>query len=214
MGRPHVGALPSGHYPIECGAGEIERLRMQAAAMAFNADVMLDRIGVQPGWRCLDLGCGAGGILELLGPRVGPVGLAIGLDADVAMLQAARRRIDVQRVSPVTLVAGDAYGTAFRPEVFDLVHVRFVASTAGLGDELLREALALARPGGVLALRESDTDALSCFPPHPAWERLKKALQDGFTQASGETFGLPSGGSNSCAAPGSRTSDTGPSSWG
>jgi len=54
---------------------------MQATAIAFDAGVILDRIGVQRGWRCLDLGCGAGGILELLGTRVGPTGLAIGLDA-------------------------------------------------------------------------------------------------------------------------------------
>src|SRR5262249_10950971 len=77
-------------------------------------------------------------------------------------------------------------GTAFRPEIFDLVHVRFVASTAGLGEELLREALALVRPGGVLAFQEPDTDTLNCFPPHPAWERLKKALQDAFTSVGGD----------------------------
>lgn len=91
IGRPRVGAPPSGHYPIERRAGEIERLRMQAAAIAFDAGVMLDRIGVQCGWRCLDLGCGAGGILELLGARVGATGLAVGLDADLALLRAARR---------------------------------------------------------------------------------------------------------------------------
>ena len=44
----------SGSYPIARRAGEIERLRIQAAAMEFDAGVMLDRIGVGRGWRCLD----------------------------------------------------------------------------------------------------------------------------------------------------------------
>ena len=36
----------SGSYPIARGAGEIERLRIQAAALGFDAGGMLDRIGV------------------------------------------------------------------------------------------------------------------------------------------------------------------------
>ena len=46
------------HYPIETRKGEIERLAMQADAIAPDARVLLDRIGVATGWRCLDLGCG------------------------------------------------------------------------------------------------------------------------------------------------------------
>jgi hypothetical protein len=40
-------------YPIERRPEEIDRLRMQAAAIAFDAGVMLERIGLRPGWRCL-----------------------------------------------------------------------------------------------------------------------------------------------------------------
>ena len=41
-------SAPSGRYPIARRAGEIERLRVQAAAMEFDAGVLLDRIGVGP----------------------------------------------------------------------------------------------------------------------------------------------------------------------
>jgi ubiquinone/menaquinone biosynthesis C-methylase UbiE len=67
-------------YPIERRPGEIERLHVQAAAMA--PDCALDRMGVNAGWRCLDLGCGPGGITELLSERVGETGRVVGLDAD------------------------------------------------------------------------------------------------------------------------------------
>lgn len=69
----------------------------------------------------------------------------------------------------------------------DLVHVRFLASTAGLAEDLLRAALDLVRPGGVLALQEPDSDALNCYPPHPAWDRLKRVLQDAFASVGGDT---------------------------
>jgi SAM-dependent methyltransferase len=177
--------LPSGRYPIERRSGEIERLRVQAAAIAFDAAVMLDRIGVRPGWRCLDLGCGAGGILDLLAERVGPAGLALGLDADPVLLAAARQGLGDR--AGTALVASDAYHAALRSESFDLVHVRFVASTAGFVDDLLRGALRLVRPGGVLAFQEPDTETLRCHPPHPAWDRLKQALQAAFVAVGGDT---------------------------
>jgi SAM-dependent methyltransferase len=179
--------VSAARYPIERRPGEIERLRAQAGAIAFDAGVMLDRIGVGSGWRCLDLGCGAGGILELLGARVGPAGRAVGLDADPVMLRAARDWTRAHGLANVGLVAGDAYRPALRPEAFDLVHVRFLASTAGRGADLLREGLALVRPGGVLAFEEPDTETLRCHPPHPAWDRLKRALQAAFESAGGDT---------------------------
>ena len=53
------------------------RRRDRAAAHPGRGDgarhvTMLDRIGVGPGWRCLDIGCGPGGITGLLSERVGP----------------------------------------------------------------------------------------------------------------------------------------------
>jgi SAM-dependent methyltransferase len=174
-------------YPIERRPGEIERLRAQAAAIAFDAGLMLDRIGVGPGWRCLDLGCGPGGILELLGARVGPTGQAVGLDADPVMLAAARDWTRAHGLTGAGLVASDAHQPGVRREAFDLVHVRFLASTAGRGEELLGAAMALVRPGGVLAFQEPDIETLNCYPAHPAWERLKGLLQAAFERAGGDT---------------------------
>jgi SAM-dependent methyltransferase len=166
-----MSAPRSGNYPIERRQGEIERLHVQAAALAADAAIMLDRIGVGPGWRCLDLGCGPGGITALLAERVGATGRVVGLDADAVFLEHARKR------SPrAEFVPGDAYATGLPGGSFDLVHMRFVASTAGGAETLLREAKRLARPGGTVALQEPDVTTLNCHPPHPAWERLKAAL--------------------------------------
>jgi ubiquinone/menaquinone biosynthesis C-methylase UbiE len=178
---------PSGSYPIARRAGEIDRLRIQAAAMEFDAGVMLDRIGVGPGWRCLDLGCGPGGITHLLSARVGPAGRVVGVDADPVMLEAARAWADSRGLTSVELVEADAYRTGLARDAFDLVHVRYLAGTAGQPGELLREAVALARPGGVVAFEEPDTDTLECHPSHPAWDRLKAVLQDGFANVGADT---------------------------
>jgi SAM-dependent methyltransferase len=166
----------SGNYPIERRPGETERLLIQGAAMAPDAEVMLNRIGVKEGWSCLDMGCGPRGITDLLSKRVGARGRVVGLDMDVQFLEVARAGAQEN----VAFQQGDAYGSDLPDGSFDLVHMRFVASTAGDPERLLKEAIRLARPGGIVALQEPDGSSLNCYPPHPAWERLKAALLGAF----------------------------------
>ena len=168
----------SGQYPIERRAGEIERLHIQGEAMALDAAIMLDQIGVGPGWRCLDAGCGPGGITDLLSTRAGPTGWVVGLDADSVFLDHARTR--VQRPANVEFVLGNAYRTGLPSGSFDLVHVRFVAGTAGEPAALLQEMIRLTRPGGIVAFQEPDISTLNCYPPLHAWDRLKVVLEQAF----------------------------------
>jgi hypothetical protein len=52
--------------------------------------------------------------------------------------------------------------------------------------KLLREAMRLARRGGVVAFQESDIDSLKCFPPHPAWDALRDALGAALAASGGD----------------------------
>jgi SAM-dependent methyltransferase len=116
-----------GHYPIERREGEIERLHRQGAGMAPDCAIMLEKIGVGEGWRCLDLGCGPRGITPLLSEKVGETGKVVGLDADPVFVEYGR-----QHAADNTLfLQGDGYSAALPAGSFDLVHMRFVASTAG-----------------------------------------------------------------------------------
>jgi ubiquinone/menaquinone biosynthesis C-methylase UbiE len=169
-----------GHYPIEHLPGEINRLHIQGDALAADAAIMFDRIGVAPGWCCLDLGCGPRGVTDILGRRVGQKGQVVGLDADSVFLDFARREAAQQGLSNISFVEGDVYRTDLPAGSFDLVHSRFVASTAGQPEALLGEALRLTRPGGTVAFQEPENLTLNCYPSHPAWLRLKQALMEVF----------------------------------
>ena len=176
---------PQGHYPIERRAGEIGRLHIQGAALEADAAIMLDLIGVAPGWRCLDLGCGPGGMIELMSARVGAGGQVVGLDADDIFLEHARERARRSGLANIELVKGDAYRTGLPAGGFDLVHTRFLASTAGHPEALLAEAIRLTRPGGIVAFQEPDMATLNCYPAHPAWDRLRQILAEVFPSVGG-----------------------------
>jgi SAM-dependent methyltransferase len=166
----------AGSYPIETRSGEIDRLHVQGAAMAPETERMLDLIGVAEGWRCVDLGCGPAGITRLLSRRVGPAGHVVGVDMNPEFLAVAERDAPAN----VSFTQDDVYRTSLPGASFDLVHMRFVASTAGEPERLIAEARRLAKPGGIVALQEPDASTLNSYPAHPAWDTLKELLLDAF----------------------------------
>src|SRR5689334_21131938 len=114
------------NYLLAGGAAELERLQLQARVWEPATEAFLDQIGILPGAHCLDLGCGAMGILGPLSRRVGPTGRVVGFDQDPKQLAAARHFVQAAGLTNVELIEGDAYHTTLPRHAFDLVHVRFV----------------------------------------------------------------------------------------
>jgi ubiquinone/menaquinone biosynthesis C-methylase UbiE len=94
---------------------------------------------------------------------------------DAGCLAAAREWAAHLGLANVEFTQGDAYRTGLEGGSFDLVHVRFFLTTVGGDQALLAEALRLVRPGGVVAFQEADIATLTCYPPLPAWDRIKGA---------------------------------------
>jgi SAM-dependent methyltransferase len=175
---------------------ELERLRLQVRVWEPEVEAFFDRVGVERGWRCVDLGCGALGVLGPLSRRVGPTGHVVGVENDAIQVAGARAAIAEEGWTNVELAEDDAYRTRLPRASFDLVHVRFLFAPGGRDAELLKEMLALARPGGVVAVQEPDTSSWSCQPPHAAWDRLTDTVRAAFRLGGGDldagrrTFGL------------------------
>jgi ubiquinone/menaquinone biosynthesis C-methylase UbiE len=172
-------------YLLARASDEVGRLGSWAQVWEPETEAMLDQIPVQAGWQCIDLGCGPRGILGALSRRVGPAGQAIGLDTNPAQLAAAGEFARAHGYANVSLTEGDAYATGLPRSSFDLVHARFMLTPLGREDALLQEMLRLARPGGIVALQESDSSSYISHPPQPAWERLRELTIAAFARGGG-----------------------------
>jgi SAM-dependent methyltransferase len=160
------------HYLLGRGEGEEARLKRQIADLAPDSDAHLEKIGIKPGERLVDLGCGPGGVLHLLAKRVGPTGAVLGIERSSHFANLARRFAAELALPQVEIREGDAYDTGLPRASFDGAHMRLVLVNVPEPERIVREMVSLVRPGGWVASFEADFLAHICDPPLPAWTRL------------------------------------------
>jgi SAM-dependent methyltransferase len=175
-------------YPLGGTSTERDRLLSQAEQYEPTTNWLLDQIGVQPGWRAADIGCGPIGILNLLSQRVGPRGEVVGLEREPRFVEMARAEIAKRGLGNVTMVQADGLNTGLEKSSFDLVHERLVLINVSAREAFLTEMLSLLRSGGTVALEDVDNVSWLCQPAHPSWDILLNAFHTVFHAGGGDGF--------------------------
>jgi ubiquinone/menaquinone biosynthesis C-methylase UbiE len=122
---------------------------------------LLDAVGLEPGGRVLDVGCGRGDTTLDAARRVGRSGLALGVDASLKMLEEARRRAADAGLAHVGFVHADAQTQRFAPLRFDaIVSTRGLDAFADPGAGFANLARALRAGGRPAVLSGDDEDAV------------------------------------------------------
>lgn len=116
--------------------------------MEKDAERFFQRLGITPGTRLLDVGCGAGQ-LALIAARAGAQ--VNGCDIAVNWLEKARSRAAAERLE-VTFEEGDAESLPYDDGQFDVVTSLIAAMFAPRPDRVAIELTRVCRPGGMIAM--------------------------------------------------------------
>lgn len=117
---------------------------------------LLDGAGLRPGARVLDVGCGRGDTTLDAARRVGPSGLALGVDDSLDALEEARRRAADADLVNVGFVHADAQTQRFAPLRFDAIVSRRPRRVFADPEAGFRNLLGALRSGGRLAVVDRD----------------------------------------------------------
>lgn len=148
---------------------------------ANSAAYLLDRL--TPGTSVLDVGCGPGTLSADLAARVAPAPVTA-VDSDADVLVAAREHVRARGLTNVAFVHGDV--RTIDLEAHDVVHAHQVLQHLADPVGALARLAELARPGGLVAVRDADYAAFAWSPADDRLERWR-ALYLEVARAGGGT---------------------------
>ncbi len=172
VARFYEGALPGLFGPardcasaaIHLGFWDVGTRNHREAAVNANR-VLASKVGLRPGERVLDAGCGAGGSAVWLARELGA--RVVGVNLSPSQIHRARRLAHSQGVSDrVSFGRQDFAATTFPNEGFDVVWAQESVCHVEDKEPFLREASRLLKPGGRVVV----ADRFRCARPFGAEE--------------------------------------------
>jgi SAM-dependent methyltransferase len=145
-------------YLLDNGRKETaERFAALSALFDPTSTRHLERCGVGPGWRCLEVGAGGGSIATWLADRVGVSGAVLATDIEPRFLTALTRpNLEVRR--------HDIGVDALPKGTFDLVHARLVLMHLPDRNQALERMIGALKPGGWIVAEEFDSVSMPAAP--------------------------------------------------
>jgi SAM-dependent methyltransferase len=166
---------------------ELLRLRLIEEALDPATIMHLQATGIRKGWRCLEVGAGAGSVMKWMGSVVG--------EGQVVAVDTNTNPIRHLSTGPYLVVEGDFLDVSLDGE-FDLAHCRYVLIHNRRSEEMLKKLCALVKPGGFLVIEEPDFTSAKLLnhAGDPSLQRVNNAICRMFEQMQldpGFGLGLP-----------------------
>ena len=167
----------SSHTQVSTGShlAEADYLDDHFVAMRTEYEEMLRMVGIQPGWKVLDAGCGGGSYLPLLTELVGKTGHIVAIDNAPENVDRVLSRVKRSEFNcTVEAHKADVTHLPFPDNSFDGLWNANVVQY--LNEEQFLAALSefkrVVRPGGLIAIKEFDLSAWA-FGPFPSSVRWR-----------------------------------------
>ena len=141
-------------------SGERQRLALMSELLDPMHRALLARIGLRPGWRCLEIGCGNGSISQWLATEVGPKGHVTATDLDL-------RYIDNLRAPNLEVRQLDILKDEIEPATYDLVTARAILHHVKSPKKAVQHMVNFLKPNGVLLSIEPDFLPATAATPEP-----------------------------------------------
>jgi SAM-dependent methyltransferase len=121
---------------------------------------------LRPGQSLLDVGCGPGTITAELAALISP-GRVTAVEITEDALSLARTEAQARGQSNIDFLVADVHALDMPDAVFDVTHAHQVLQHVADPVAALREMRRVTRPGGIVAVRDSDYAAFTWYPAVP-----------------------------------------------
>ena len=176
--NPSMSALDD--YILGRTSDEYQRLRHQAKIWEAATKRILQQAGLKEGMNCIDIGCGPGEVMRLMGEMVGPTGCVTGLDSDGKI---GREAVDVLRATTKCEFSFIEHDIESIEEAdgapFDVTFARLVLIHVRDPIAVLRKMNSWTKPGGYIIVQDYDLRTIDMYPRLRALDEFEKVLLGG-----------------------------------
>jgi trans-aconitate methyltransferase len=164
-------------------ANEWSQARRRLDLLAATADPTsmdrLNRVGIKPGQRVLEVGGGGGSITRWLCDAVGPEGVVHAIDIDTRFIEEIKR-------SQLKVERGDVRNAPLPEGAFDLIHTRYLLAHLPDRDAVIDRLIGSLTPGGWLVVEEVDFFPIAALD-NGVWAEALKCYAVTMTESGADT---------------------------
>lgn len=150
---------------------EVARLEAQGRVYGRLLEKEIALLGLKPGMRVLDAGCGTGVVTRRMAMKVSP-GEVYGVDMDSLFIDEARKLAANERASNIKFSLGNIDDLEFEDGVFDLSYCRLVLMHVENTVKTIAELKRVTKRGGIVAVSDQDDGGVIGYPELPKMMQL------------------------------------------
>lgn len=166
--------LKNNEYLLGVNEAELERLRFQHTAWKKVTDNFFDRLQIQQGWSCLEVGAGPGFTSMDLRNRVSSSGEITVLEPSQFYLDWFRGEAIKRGWTNVKYIQDRVEDAQLPQQYFDFIFFRWVISFVTQPEKFIERLIASLRPGGIIALQDYWYEGVSLYPRGTVFERRRE----------------------------------------
>ncbi len=164
---------------------EQERLIQQAEY--WREKLILKDLNYQSGEKLLEIGCGAGAVLGILGTAFPGLKLA-GIDLEAKQIEYATQHLKNLNLEDVDLRVGDASQLPWEDNYFDRIYAMWFLEHLPDPLQVLQEAKRVLKSGGTITVTETDYRTIVISPHYPNYSYLQDSLCELLLAARGNPY--------------------------
>ena len=169
------------------GYSNQEQVRLIQQAEYWREKLILKDINYQTGESLLEIGCGAGAVLGILGQTFPGLKLA-GIDLEDKQIEYAQNHLNNLNLNYVDLRLGDANTLPWQDNQFDHIYAIWFIEHLSDPQRVLSEAKRVLKPGGTITVTETDYRTILVSPESFDYRYLVDSLCELLLQAKGNPY--------------------------
>ncbi|MEO6694973.1 MAG: class I SAM-dependent methyltransferase, partial [Ignavibacteria bacterium] len=173
-------------YILGVNQTELERLQFQHSVWKKVTDNFFDRINIQMGWKCLDVGSGPGLVSADLRQRVGDEGEITALEPSELYLSHFKETCETNNWNNIKFLQGNLEETDLENEYYDFIFLRWVIDFVPSPEEFLLKLFASLKKGGVIAIEDYAYEGITLYPIGGSFDNITEAVRAYWKQGGGD----------------------------